>query len=153
VSQAPASRTCTKCKKHKPAGAFYFASGGYALTSWCRVCTRLGSMLYQQTDLFKAKNKVYRARPEVMEARRQAENKRRARPENQARRRAYNATPLAKVLSCRRRAKRRLAEAETDARKVALALLIAGYNREIDRIRAKTGELTDGEGAEVRRTG
>jgi hypothetical protein len=132
-------KTCSRCGKVKPIGAFYWRPSKGRPSPSCRSCTRLHKTSLEQSPEYVAARAAHRARPEVRERERVLKALRDRKPERVARRAEMRRTPLARLKQCRYKARGLLRRATDPARVARLEALIAMHTREIDRITRAAG--------------
>ncbi len=133
------SKRCSHCRRVKAMGAFYRdknASDGHAY--WCKVCCRIGAILYRQTEEYRVKRLALQADPEFRATNAACVGRYRRRHRDKIRRdRArLRGTVNGRLRHCLCTARRRLRQATDPERIRRLEELIAAYTREIERIDA-----------------
>lgn len=130
------AKRCTWCGRVKPFDAFdaepRMRDGR---RSHCRVCRKPATAARKQAPQYREQAKAYEATPERRAARQaERDRDRMAIRERQAN---YRKTPMARMLNSRRAAGRRLRRADDPKKRARLEVVVAAWDREIDRIRAK----------------
>ena len=136
---AAGAKHCTKCGRLKPLGAFWAdARTPDGKRSACKVCGGITRAERDRRPEVRARERERQARPQRLERRRAGYRRRRA--ALLARHRAYQGTPLGRLLHNRRSARYRLRRAADPARAARIAATVALYDAEIARLRAKLAE-------------
>ena len=134
VEHAATAKRCAHCGRVKPVDAFRLLRDDDRRRtrpfSWCRSCERIYTHHRQQTASHLAWRREYEQRPEVIEARRESDRRRR----KSEKRMAWNQSVRARILKCRRTARHQLRKATDPKRIAALKSLIAMHTAELERM-------------------
>lgn len=129
-------KRCTKCGRVKPVGEFGAERRNRCgLAAHCKTCCRLKNGRRRETEEARAKARAaydtdaYRARKLAAFYRRHEAAL--------AKQREYRATPMGRLVARRNSARYRLRRATTPEGRQAAEALVAAYDREIDRLKAR----------------
>lgn len=138
-SEVKGAKRCTRCARLKPLGSFHPAKrmrDGRA--SWCKTCSRIANAETQNTPEAKERTRAYTATPARRAGNLATYHRRRETAIEQQRR--YRKTPMGKLVAGRNSARYQLGIAKTEERAEHVRALIADYDREIARVKARREE-------------